>query len=71
MLRECHALNKDLEVWKNDWGIEHVYLNPLSTRNAGQAILLKQNRVIMEYNLLLHGRIQVLNLNMDTFSLSK
>ena len=43
----------------------NIYLNPLSTRSAGQAILLKQNREIIEHIILLHGRIQVLKLKIS------
>ena len=43
----------------------NVYWNPLSTRSAGQAILLKQNRKIIEHIILLHGRIQVLKLKIS------
>ena len=65
MLQECHVLNEDLEAWKKEWGMENIYLNPLSTRSAGQTILLKQNREIIEHIILLHGRIQVLKLKMS------
>ena len=59
-LQECHLLEGDLDLWKKDWGQGNIYINPFTTRSGGQAILLKEEKDILEHRIILEGRIQIL-----------
>ena len=47
MLKECHILGSELNLWKQDWGSGDIYCNPLNSRSCGQVILLKDKRDIV------------------------
>ena len=49
-------------VWRGDWGQGNIYINPLTTRSGGQAILLKETRDIIEHQIIMEGRIQILKI---------
>ena len=49
MLQETHAMAIDLNSWKSNWGMGQVYLNPGTTRSAGQAFLLCRNLDVIEH----------------------
>ena len=58
-LQECHILDEDLLNWKNDWGMGDIFCNSFTSRSAGQAILLKEKREIIDHVVVLEGRIHV------------
>ena len=65
LLQECHALENETSIWKENWGVGNVYINPGTTRSAGQAILLRQNLDIVEHRIIVPGRIQALKLTIQ------
>ena len=60
MLQECHILESDLNLWKQDWGSGDIYYNPFTSRSAGQVILLKEKRDVLDHKIVLEGRIHIL-----------
>ena len=62
MLQECHILESELKLWKQDWGLGNIYCNPLNSRSCGQVILLKDKRDIVEHKIILEGRIHILKI---------
>ena len=64
-MQECHILDEDLPNWKNDWGMGDIFCNSFTSRSAGQAILLKEKREIIDHVVVLEGRIHVLKLRMS------
>ena len=60
MLQETHAMAIDLNSWKSNWGMGQVYLNPGTTRSAGQAFLLCRNLDVIEHNIFINGRLHTL-----------
>ena len=65
MLQECHLEAADFDLWKNDWGVGNIYINPYNTRSAGQVILLKRKENIIEHKVILEGRIQLLKIQIS------
>ena len=61
-LQECHILESEFNSWKQDWELGDIYFNPLSSRSAGQAILIKGKRDILDHSVILEGRIHILKL---------
>ena len=61
-LQECHVLPEDLQLWKADWGVGNIYVNPLSSRSAGQAILTKDRIEVLEHKIIIEGRMHILKI---------
>ncbi len=59
-LQECHLVDDDVPEWQRDWGKGEIYSNPLSTRSAGQAILLNGNYEFVEHKTVIQGRVHLL-----------
>ena len=66
-LQECHVLTDELQVWKDDWGVGNIYINPLNSRSAGQAILTKDKTEVLEHKIITEGRMHILKIKvLDT-----
>ena len=61
-LQECHVMLDDLHLWKENWGVGNIYINPLNSRSAGQAILTKDRIEVLEHKIITEGRIQILKI---------
>ena len=59
MLQECHILESDLNLWKQDWGSGDIYCNPFISRSFGQVILLRDKINVLEHKIILDGRIHI------------
>ena len=42
LLQECHIVDADFKDWEEEWGEGKIFINPSTTRSAGQVILLKE-----------------------------
>ena len=48
-LQECHIMLDDLRMWKDNWCVGNIYINPLNSKSAGQAILTKDKIEVLEH----------------------
>ena len=64
MLQECHILDSDFNQWKNDWELGDIYCNSYTSRSAGQVILSRGKRNILDHKIVLEGRIHLLKVEM-------
>ena len=67
MLQETHAIESDLNIWKSNWGVGHVFLNPGTTRSAGQAFLLSKTLDVIEHRIFVNGRLHALKVRLGDF----
>ena len=65
LLQETHVLEEDLETWETKWDEGKIFINPGSSRSAGQAFLLSKNINIIEHRVLIKGRLQTLKCNIN------
>ena len=61
-LQEWHVLLDDLQLWKDNWSVGNIYINPLNSRSAGQAILTKDKAEVLEHKIIAEGRMHILKI---------
>ena len=70
MLQECHIMESEFNLWKQDWESGDIFCNPFNSRSCGQVILLKDKRDIVEHKIILEGRMHILKVQIAGVVLS-
>ena len=70
LLQETHVMEDDLDTWEENWDEGHIFINPGSTRSAGQAFLLSKNIKVIEHRILVKGRLQTLKCNVNNSTIT-
>lgn len=71
MLQETHVIESDITEWRSNWQAGEIFINPGTSRSAGQAFLINGGLNIIEHKIFIMGRLHILKFQIKdiTFSL--
>lgn len=70
LLQETHVLETDLDTWESNWDVGKIYINPGSSRSAGQAFLINKDITFLEHRIVVRGRLHTLKFKINNYTLT-